>query len=425
MKISHIRITPLAFKDPPLLNAIGVHGPYALRSVLQVTGDNGLQGLGETYGDPATVTLLEQIAPRLIGLDVFDLRSVHSIVTDCVRTLGQTADDSCVLAPETDPTRTLSVAYAAFEVALLDLQARSVGLPLADFLGGRVRDRVPFSGYLFFKYARHVEGLYADDRWGELLDAEQLVGAAERMVEQYGFGSLKLKGGVLEPARELECMRALRQRFPQLPLRIDPNGNWSVPVALRVAQESAGLLEYLEDPCPTLEQMAEVHRETGALLATNMVVTRMDQFRDNAATQGAQVILADHHYWGGLRETQALARMCEVFGWGLSMHSNSHLGISLMAMAHVAASIPNLSYACDTHYPWLDPNEQVVQGGHIRFDRGAIAIGDRPGLGVEIDEQRLQALHRQYLEAGSVGRDDAAQMRKYDPNWEGRVPRFA
>ena len=55
--------------------------------------------------------------------------------------------------------------------------------------------------------------------------------------------------------------------------------------------------------------------------------------------------------------------MCEVFGMGLSMHSNSHLGISLMAMAHVAASVPTLSYACDTHYPWLDPDEEVIVGG--------------------------------------------------------------
>jgi len=170
--------------------------------------------------------------------------------------------------------------------------------------------------------------------------------------------------------------------------------------------------------------MAELHRASGMPLATNMVVTDMAQFRKNVAANGCQIILSDHHYWGGLRETQLLARMCEVFGMGLSMHSNSHLGISLMAMSHLAASVPLLSYACDTHYPWLDPDEEVIRGGQLRFHDGAIVLGDAPGLGVDIDQDALRRLHEQFLECGIRSRNDAAQMRKYQPDWSGRVPRF-
>lgn len=98
--------------------------------------------------------------------------------------------------------------------------------------------------------------------------------------------------------------------------------------------------------------MAEVATRSGVPLATNMCVTTFDEIRD-AFTRGAvQVVLSDHHYWGGLRNTQQLAAICRTFGVGVSMHSNTHLGISLAAMTQVAATVPDLHHACDSHYPW-------------------------------------------------------------------------
>jgi glucarate dehydratase len=155
-----------------------------------------------------------------------------------------------------------------------------------------------------------------------------------------------------------------------------------------------------------------------------MVVTDLRQFRENVRLGGAQIILSDHHYWGGLRDTQLLARMCETFDLGLSMHSNSHLGISLMAMTHLAASVPRLSYACDTHYPWQAPDEEVVRGGKIAIRNGAVAVTKAPGLGLEIDPDQLAKLHEQYLRCGLRTRNDAVQMRKYQPDWSGKAPRF-
>lgn len=170
--------------------------------------------------------------------------------------------------------------------------------------------------------------------------------------------------------------------------------------------------------------MAEVHRATGMKLATNMVVTDLAQFERNVHLNAAQIILSDHHYWGGLRETQLLARMCETFGLGLSMHSNSHLGISLLAMTHLAASVPRLCYACDTHYPWQDADEEVLVGGKIPIRNGCVAIADAPGLGVEIDQDTLAKLHDQYLRCGIQNRNDTIQMKKYYPDWNDKQPRF-
>jgi glucarate dehydratase len=168
--------------------------------------------------------------------------------------------------------------------------------------------------------------------------------------------------------------------------------------------------------------MAELARHTKLPLATNMVITTLDEFRRGAAMGAVKVILSDHHYWGGLRVTQTLARMCKLWDLGLSMHSNSHLGISLMAMTHIAAAIPNLSYACDTHYPWQE--EEVIAGGRVVFENGSVKVPDKPGLGVTLDRARLAELHAQYLDCGVRNRDDLRQMRKYDASFTGQNPRF-
>lgn len=424
MKIKQVRVTPIAFRDAPLLNASGIHEPYALRSIIEVESDNGFIGLGESYGDAPVLSVLQAMQDSLVGLDPFDLNGLRARVVNTVATL-KPGTAGAELAPGSHPSKQVANAYSAFEVAFLDLQARSLGMPLMDLLGGAVRDEVPFSAYLFLKYAEHVGSPYKPDRWGEGISPEQIVAQARTMIEENGFRSIKLKAGtLLGPEHEVACIKALRQAFPDAPLRIDPNGNWSVQTSLRMAELMGDDLEYYEDPCPGLEGMAEVHKRTGLPLATNMVVTDFDEFRRSVALNSVQIVLADHHYWGGLRDTQILARMCDTFGLGVSMHSNSHLGISLMAMTHVAAAVPNLSYACDTHYPWQEPDEEVIKGGKLPIVDGCVKVTRTPGLGVELDYDQLAKLNDQYLSCGIRSRNDVTQMQKYDPSWKALKPRF-
>jgi glucarate dehydratase len=101
------------------------------------------------------------------------------------------------------------------------------------------------------------------------------------------------------------------------------------------------------------------------------------------------------------------------------MHSNSHLGISLLAMTHLAASVPNLTYACDTHYPWQA--EEVIAGGKRVFEDGALAVPTEPGLGAQLDYDALARLHENYRRAGLSHRDDVAEMQKIEPGWRPRV----
>jgi glucarate dehydratase len=423
IRIAQVRITPIAFRDGPLLNASGIHEPWALRSIVEIETSDGRVGIAETYGDEPMVKVLEQAHGLVLGLSPFDLNLMEEKVRAAIKP-GHKADGSVQfeLAPGSHTAKNADKVISAMEVAMLDLQGQILGLPICALLGGAVRAEVPYSAYLFYKYAEHAEKPYAPDAWGEAVTPEQIVRQAQRMVGLYGFKSIKLKGGVFPPEQEIAAMKALEKAFPGVPLRLDPNANWSLATSIAAAKELDDLLEYYEDPAPGQEAMAELAKHCRAPLATNMCVTTMEEFKRNASTHAVKILLSDHHYWGGLRATASLARMCEVFGMGMSMHSNSHLGISLMAMTHAAAAIPNLTYACDTHYPWQE--EEVIQGGRISFHEGAVRVPTTPGLGVQIDQGQLSKLHQQYLDCGVRNRNDLAQMRKYDPGFSGVCPRF-
>jgi glucarate dehydratase len=415
MKISRITITPVAFVDPPLLNAVGVHEPFALRAIVEIATDAGLTGLGETYADEHHLGALHAAARAIEGVDVYHTEEIYRRVAD---TVGQ--GGHAIASGTVGDTGAADPVFAPFEVACLDIQAKAAGRPVADLLGGAVRDEVPFSAYLFYKWAAHPGR--DPDAWGEALDPDGIVRQAQRLVGTCGFTALKLKGGVFPPDQEIEAIRALRAAFPEHPLRLDPNAAWSPETGIKVARDLDGLLEYLEDPTAGIDGMAQVARQAPMPLATNMCVIAFDHLPPAIRAGAVQVVLADPHYWGGLRRSKLLAGMCQTFGLGLSMHSDPHLGISLAAMVHLAAATPNLNYACDTHSPWR--SEDVLKGEPLVFAGGAIRVPDGPGLGVELDHDKLGALHDQYLRCGIRSRDDTGYMQRVDPGYQRIRPRW-
>jgi glucarate dehydratase len=417
MKIRDVVVTPIAFPDPPLLNSAGVHEPWALRTIVRVFAD-GFVGLGETYGDAPHLALVEAAARRLAGLDIFDLSDLRRRVALAVGVAD--APDKHGLTGSSSIEKTLARVVSPFEVALLDLQGRAIGRPVYDLLGGKVRDRVPFSAYLFYKWAGHPDA--SPDEWGAALDEEGIVDQARRMISRYGFGSIKLKGGVFPPSQEIAAIRALRDAFPGLPLRLDPNAAWTVETSIEVARSTGGLLEYLEDPTGGRAGMASVAAESPMPLATNMCVVAFDDLPDAVSQGSVGIVLADHHYWGGLRASAELAAICRTWGIGLSMHSNSHLGISLAAMTHLAAATPNLGYAVDTHTPWQSGVDVVADPFVI--SEGSAAVPDTPGLGVTLDEDALARLHENWVRCGIRERDDTGYRQRAEPGYVKRRPRW-
>lgn len=434
MKIVDMRIHSIAIADPPLRSSYGLHAPYALRTILELESDDGVIGISETYGGEGPARALEAIRKDVVGRNPYRLTGLLSSMTE-----GQGSGmerSQTYLVPGENPLDQTTRTYAAVEVGCLDLIGKSVGEPVCDLIGGRVHDKVAFSAYPFFKHdGGGGEGDdKREDEYGEVMTPEALVLEVKQMIARYGFGSVKFKGGVLGPDLEIEAVKLMRREFgDRVPLRIDPNCAWTVDTSVRVGRELAGELSgggYLEDPTASLENMSLVRKKLLAEgietpLATNVAVTTFADIPQALEMDAVQIILCDHHYWGGMRRVQRLAGLCKVFDIGLSMHSNSHLGVSLMAMAHVAAATPHLTYACDTHYPWQSEKDEVVAGGRVPIVGGCVEISDKPGLGVELDYDQLARGRERFKKCPYRKRDDEAQMRKHvDPNWKRTLPRW-
>ncbi len=434
MKIKYFRIHSIAIADPPLRSSYGLHAPYALRTIIELESDQGVVGINETYGGEAQANALSTLKNKIVGADPFRLTG---LLNPEMKSREQGQDGSqTYLVPGENPLDEINRTYAAIEVACLDLIGKSLGVPVCDLIGGRVRDKVPFSAYPFYKHAGGGgEGKdLRDDEYGEALSSESLVAQVKQMIAKYGFQSVKFKAGVLDPEVEVETVKLMFKEFgPSVPLRIDPNSAWTVDKSVEVGKTLSRELSgggYLEDPTASLDGMAAVRKrllEAGVNvpLASNMAVTSFKDIPISVAMDAVQIILCDHHYWGGMRQVQHLAKMAETFNIGLSMHSNSHLGISLMAMAHVAAATPHLTYACDTHYPWQSEKDEVVLGGKIPIKDGCVTITDKPGLGVELDYDQLKRGKERYQNFPYRKRDDSAEMRKHvDPTWKRVLPRW-
>jgi glucarate dehydratase len=416
MRITEVTVTPIAVPDVPLANTKGVHPSVFLRAVIEIKTDDGLVGLGETYGAKRTLDGLNAVAPVLDGLDPYDLRDLRRRVEKALPGNGG-VNAPTALADH----KVVDVVYSAYEIACLDIRGKAVGRPLYDLLGGAVRKNIPFGGYLFFKFAKQ-DLAFGPDIMGEVMTPDALVAQAKQFVGEYGFRSLKLKGGVLEPDLEVETILKLREAFPDHGLRIDPMGAWTVPTAAKVVKKLTGVLEYLEDPCRSMDAMAELSAQIDMPLATNLVVVEFEQIFEAVKKDAVQIILSDHHYWRGAMGAIHLGEMCRAANLGVSMHSNSHLGISLAAMCHVAAATPNLTYDCDTHYPWS--TKEIIKGGRPTFRDGKLRVPEGPGLGVELDHESVASLHALYNQAMVKDRDDTDEMRKYIPDYIRKVPRW-
>lgn len=386
MRITDVEIIPVAHREPPLRNSWGAHSEVAARTIVRLTTADGVVGIGETYGDETVIDALRRATDLVEGMNPYERTPLELRLQD-------------------------PMAYGALDTALLDLIGKAVGEPVYNLLGGTVRDEVEYSGYLFYKYA--------DDDPSSAAIAPQAVSSAEEMVEEarefvdeHGFSTLKLKGGVLEPDEELRTLELLAAEFGRTtPLRIDPNGTWSVETASRIARdlEQADFrIQFLEDPVLTMNAHARLKKHTSLPVATNMYVVEFDQIAPAVDLNAVDVILSDHHYWGGLTGNVRLNDIAEAFDLGVGMHSNSHLGVSMAAMTHVAAAMSNVKYACDTHYPWMA--DDVIVDGPIEFENGAIPVPDKPGLGIELDESALEQMNERYHETDPLAYSDVSSM---------------
>ena len=396
MKISDVRATTVSVPlEAPLRHANGCHWGRFVRTIVEVEADNGLVGLGEMGGGGESAAAgIRAMKTYLVGRDPARLEEMRFLLSN----------------PTASLYNNRSQMAAALEFACLDLVGQAWGVPVSEILGGRVRDRVTFASYLFFRYA-------ARNGTGTIRTIDQVLAYARALKSAHGFTSHKMKGGVFPPDYELECYRALAAEFPGDRCRFDPNAVWSTDQAVRFGRAIEHLNnDYLEDPVFGLDGMRSVREKVSMPLATNTVVVNFEQLATNVLRRSVDVILLDTTFWGGIRPCVKAAGVCETFQLGVAVHSSGELGIQLATMQHLGAVVPNLSFAADAHYHHLE--DDVIEGGKLTYENGAIRVPDAPGLGVRLDRDKLAKYEDLYRQLGSYPYDQDPGR----PGWTPLVP---
>ncbi len=394
MKILDIKATPVTVPaEAPWRWSMGIE-TGTTRTIIELVTDSGVTGIGETYGGARTLEALNTAKPFVLGLDPLETGTLQHRLS----VFGTSYE-----------TNVPPFVRSGIEMACMDAAGKALGRPVASLLGGAVRDRVQVASYLFYRYASEDGRLPAVDT------AERILDRANELYERNGHRTQKLKGGVFAPKQEYRALRLLRDRFPDDPLVWDPNAAWSVETTIRVGRQllSDGFdLQWLEDPTSSLEGMSQARASVEIPFATNMCLIATDQLAPGIRMRSVDVILADVHYWGGFRANQKMVAVAEAFNVGVGMHSDRELGISTAAMVHLACTIPNLAYAIDSHYH--DQADDVITTPWVYRD-GAFELPSGPGLGVELDRDKVDFYHRYYLEHTEVNEF-------YDPYRPGWVP---
>jgi len=397
MRIADIRATTVTVPlEAPLRHANGCHWGRFVRTIVEIETDTGLIGLGEMGGGGESAeAVFRAMKQYLVGHDPARLEEMRFLIANPTASLYN------------NRTQVL----AALEFACLDILGQAWGVPVYDILGGRLRDRVPFAAYCFFRYANPQNGE------GEVRTIDQVLANAECLKRRFGFTSHKMKAGVFHPDYELEGYRALAAKFPSDNVRFDPNGVWSTEQAIRFGQGIEGLRnDYLEDPVYGLNGMRRTRQMVCVPLATNTVVVNFEQLAANALDTAVDVILLDTTFWGGIRACVKAAAVCETFQTGVAVHSSGELGIQLATMLHLGAVIPNLSFAADAHYHHL--KDDIIEGGLLPYENGAIRVPEGPGLGVRLNREKLREYHELYQRLGGYPYDQDPGR----PGWTPIIP---
>ncbi len=425
--ITEMLVIPVAGHDSMLLNLSGAHGPFFTRNLVVLRDNAGRTGVGEVPGGERIRQTLEDARPLLVGQSI----GAHNNLLNAVR--RRFADrDAGGRGQQTFDLRVTIHAVTALEAALLDLLGQFLGVPVAALLGeGQQREAVPMLGYLFYVGDRTKTDLPyrgasdAKDDWLRLRDEAALTPAAvvrlaEAAQARYGFQDFKLKGGVLRGEQEIEAVAALKRRFPEARVTLDPNGGWSLEEAIRLCRGMGHVLAYAEDPCGAeggysgREVMAEFRRATGLPTATNMIATDWRQMGHAIQLQSVDIPLADPHFWT-LQGSVRVAQMCHEWGLTWGSHSNNHFDVSLAMFTHVAAAAPGRITAIDTHWIWQDGERLTKEP--LRIAGGQVPVPERPGLGVELDMAEVEKAHALYKAKALGARDDAAAMQYLIPGW--------
>jgi galactonate dehydratase len=354
---------------------VRVHG-YQVH--VRVYTDQGIIGQGEsTDAAQGNVPLIQSFARLLTGHDPLNIDAAF----ERIRTSGVFAGAQA---------GQYVTALTAVEIALWDIAGKALGLPVYQLLGGKMRDRVR---------------VYCDSGAREMIPGDEGSKARIRQIREMGFTAAKIDiDDAMDPARmdrvnwtasngEIEHMIAkiafTRELYPKnFDLAVDMHARYDATTGKRVAREVEPFkLMWLEEPVPAenIDAMREVRASTSTPICCGENIYMRWGFREILEKRAADIIMPDFQKTGGLLEARKIADMAHTYYVPVAPHAVTS-PIGMMATAHVCAAIPNFLVQ---EWHWIDSPDlwrNWVKEGEI-IQKGYITPPDRPGIGVEMNEE--------------------------------------
>jgi len=365
LKIADVKTTVVNMPmEAPLRWALGtVRG--ITRTIVEVSTDAGIVGLGETTGAYSKELIDNEIKPAIVNCDPFNL---EQIVAKSVWYPEKTFFGRW----EADLT-----SFAGIEMALWDIMGKAIGRPVCDLLGGTRRTRVAFAAYIMPRYLGQA-------KTGGESTPQQIAKFCSEVIQKEGFKTLEIKLGIFSPRNDIQTIKEIRDVVGEdIELRVDPNSVWSPETSIRVikAMEKYGV-KNVEEPTKGIDALARVRR-----LVNTPISTHSSLIPEILRLEAADAIVGDLHHSGGILRARKLASAAEICNLDFWLHSGGELGISTAAIIHFAASMPFIIHANQTHYH--HQVDDIVAGGKLTYEKGSMAVPKGPGLGVELDEKKV------------------------------------
>jgi L-alanine-DL-glutamate epimerase-like enolase superfamily enzyme len=340
--------------------------------LVEIETDEGITGLGECIATCAPVIEagVNFCKPLLLGRDP---RNIEGIVNN-LRHVGNWHYFDKVG----------NVVLAGIETALWDIFGRFTGQPLYFLLGGLVREQIPLMYYLF------------------RFDIQEMVRRAKKAVGE-GYKTVYFKVGQQDLSADAEAVEAVRAAVGTgVQVRIDANEMWTVGTAIRfIKQIEKYDVEWVEQPClsKNIDELAHIRRSVNTPIGADQSAWTFYDVRQVLQKQAADVLIIDQYQVGGLLAYKKCAALAEAYGIPLNHHSFGDLGVGFAAALHVIASTPGFLYA---NQSFLTIHEDdIIQGGLPKVVDGCVQVPHGPGLGVELDAERVAQAAERYQREGA------------------------
>ncbi len=345
------------------------------RTVIELRLENGVTGLGETWGTPDAYALAQRFAKDWLGKDALDRFALREV-------LGKSTYDNRF-------GRNGLAALAGLDLAAWDAVARSLKMSLAELIGARKRESIDVVSTLPAAILpRAVSRKELTDHLDVLANTKLVVQFALDQQRKSGFRSFKLKSAAYSPEWDWKLLNELREAMPQARIRFDPNANYGAATATELCRRLDSLgLEFFEDPTGELEGIARLKAAVKTPVATNMWVVKDEHLVPAIRRQAVDVVLGDLFMWGGIDAWRRMARVAHAYGLKPALHSVYETGIATVANLHLASALPEVEYPNDSGLHFLSSDvlaePQEVKDGAMRLPAG-------PGLGVTLDLTKLE-----------------------------------